>query len=433
VLDAHEVGAIGAVGHVARRHELVAARGDARALDDAEDHRLTQAHVEVVAVARADHARDAALQRDLCVARRDHAHVRRGCLEPRIGAAPSVGVGPKPEWKWPLDETRHHGLAAEIDRAIAGPRGGAAARVRDAVAFDHHRRVRLGGPLPSIRLAFWRHHARRLGHRPAPPRMNRSSIECGAPPARGGDHAQDVPCVARARGAVLDRLRGVRSDQQRVMRTGAERQLATDRIAELPDGLHVALCGAGGPMPSTSRSGPCVAVVAGRTLFVVDAGTNGARNLQGLIGWPPGRIAAVFLTHYHSDHIDGLGEMGLLRWSVVAIASRCRSWPEGLLDVAEGFDRAYRHDVGYRVAHHGADVLPPEGAGFAAHPFATPALGESLVLWDRDGIRISTFRVQHEPVTPAVGYRFDYGGRRWSSRATRRSRTACSRRRAASI
>src|SRR5688500_15618529 len=95
----------------------------------------------------------------------------------------------------------------------------------------------------------------------------------------------------------------------RVMRTGAERTLAADEIADLPDGLHVALCGAGGPMPSTTRSGPCVAVVAGRTLFVVDAGTYGARNLQGAIGWPPGRIAAVFLSHYHSDHIDGLGEM----------------------------------------------------------------------------------------------------------------------------
>src|SRR6267378_6695288 len=71
----------------------------------------------------------------------------------------------------------------------------------------------------------------------------------------------------------------------RVMRAGAERALAADAIADLPDGLHVALCGAGGPMPSANRSGPCVAVVAGRTLFVVDAGTNGARNLQGLIGW----------------------------------------------------------------------------------------------------------------------------------------------------
>ena len=32
----------------------------------------------------------------------------------------------------------------------------------------------------------------------------------------------------------------------RVMRTGAERALSADPIADLPDGLHVALCGAGG-------------------------------------------------------------------------------------------------------------------------------------------------------------------------------------------
>ena len=198
----------------------------------------------------------------------------------------------------------------------------------------------------------------------------------------------------------------------RVMRAGAERALSADPIADLPDGLHVALCGAGGPLPSANRSGPCVAVVAGRTLFVVDAGTNGARNLQGVIGWGPGRIAAVFLTHYHSDHIDGLGEMGLLRWVGGGHRDRLPLYgPEGLRDVAEGFERAYQFDARYRVAHHGPAVVPPEGAGFEPHPFATPALGEALVLLERDGIRVSAFRVEHEPVTPAVGYRFDYDGR----------------------
>jgi ribonuclease Z len=198
----------------------------------------------------------------------------------------------------------------------------------------------------------------------------------------------------------------------RVMRTGAERTLSADPIAELPDGLHLALCGAGGPMPSANRSGPCVAIVAGRTLFVVDAGTNGARNLQGPIGWSPGRVAAVFLTHYHSDHIDGLGELGLLRWVAGSHADPLPLYgPEGLLDVAEGFGRAYQHDARYRVAHHGEAVVPPAGAGFAAQPFDAPPPGEALVLWERDGARVSAFRVEHEPVVPAVGYRFDYGGR----------------------
>jgi ribonuclease BN (tRNA processing enzyme) len=122
-------------------------------------------------------------------------------------------------------------------------------------------------------------------------------------------------------------------------------------------------------MPSANRSGPCVAVVAGRTLFVVDAGTNGARNLQGVIGWPPGRIAAVFLTHYHSDHIDGLGEMGLLRWvggGIIATAAALR--PEGLRDVAAGFERAYQFDARYRVAHHGRRGRAARRSGIRAAP-----------------------------------------------------------------
>jgi ribonuclease Z len=118
------------------------------------------------------------------------------------------------------------------------------------------------------------------------------------------------------------------------------------------------------------------------------------------------------LTHYHSDHIDGLGELGLLRWVGGSHREPLPLYgPEGLLDVAEGFDRAYQHDALYRVAHHGAAVVPPEGAGFAPQPFATPAPGDAVVLWERDGARVSAFQVEHEPVKPAVGYRFDYGGR----------------------
>jgi ribonuclease Z len=33
------------------------------------------------------------------------------------------------------------------------------------------------------------------------------------------------------------------------------------------------------------------------------------------------------------------------------------------------------------------------------------------VLLDRDGVKITAFKVDHRPVVPAVGYRFDYQGR----------------------
>src|ERR1700753_1811737 len=86
-----------------------------------------------------------------------------------------------------------------------------------------------------------------------------------------------------------------------------------DYAAGLPDGLHVGLCGSGSPMPDPTRAGPCTVILAGQRLFVIDAGSGGTKNLA-LMNLPPARVEAVFLTHFHSDHIDGLGELMLQRW-----------------------------------------------------------------------------------------------------------------------
>src|SRR3546814_6324181 len=66
------------------------------------------------------------------------------------------------------------------------------------------------------------------------------------------------------------------------------------------------------PLPSRDRAGACTVVIAGKAMFVVDAGEGGARNIS-LMGLPNTRIRGLFLTHYHSDHIDGMGPMMLMR------------------------------------------------------------------------------------------------------------------------
>jgi ribonuclease Z len=193
----------------------------------------------------------------------------------------------------------------------------------------------------------------------------------------------------------------------------AHRNVGRDIIATLPDGLHVVLCGTGSPMPDPTRAGPCTAVIAGERLFVVDAGEGSSRNLA-YMGVPLGRIEALLLTHFHSDHIDGMGNFMLQRW-----ANRMSQTPlpvigpTGVEQVVDGFRAAYVLDFGYRVAHHSPKIMPAGGSGGKGVPFDLPAAGQGdqVVVLNDNGLKITAFRVNHAPIEPAVGYRFDYKGR----------------------
>ena len=198
---------------------------------------------------------------------------------------------------------------------------------------------------------------------------------------------------------------------ERLMAVALPARMGTDQVATLEDGLHVALCGAGGPMPAPKASGPCVAVVAGEQLFLVDSGTNGPRNLQ-VLGYPLGRLSGVFLSHFHSDHIDGLGELATIRWATGNEITPLPVYgPEGVEQVVAGFNTAYSQDFIYRNAHHSDGVAPMSAAGMTAKPFVTPANGELTIVYEGGGLIVEALRVDHEPVSPAVGYRFTYGGR----------------------
>ena len=197
----------------------------------------------------------------------------------------------------------------------------------------------------------------------------------------------------------------------RLMERGLETRLLANIVDEFEDGLHLALCGAGGPLPAPNASGPCVAVVAGKQLYVVDAGTDGVRNL-GRMGYQAGTIQGVFLTHFHSDHIDGLGEMGTIRWAGGDNTAPLPVYgPGGVEKVVDGFNTAYSQDFVYRHEHHGDSVAPLSGAGLKAMPFDKPAIGELLPVLEKDGLKVEALAVDHSPVEPAVGYRFSYKGR----------------------
>lgn len=194
-----------------------------------------------------------------------------------------------------------------------------------------------------------------------------------------------------------------------IFQRGMERNLDRDVFADLPEGLHVGLCGTGSPMPNPERAGPCNVVFAGDRMFVVDIGEGGGRNIA-LMGFDAGDIEIVYLTHLHSDHFDGMGPLQLAHWVRAANTSPLKVvGPVGTETLVEGLNRAYSIDDSYRIAHHGEEIAPPSGGGTTARTFRLT--GNSGVVHQQGDLRITAFKVDHKPVEPAVGYRFDYKGR----------------------
>ncbi|WP_373490627.1 MBL fold metallo-hydrolase [Parasphingorhabdus sp.] len=198
---------------------------------------------------------------------------------------------------------------------------------------------------------------------------------------------------------------------ERLFARAVETAVTRDVIGDLPDGMHVILCGTGSPLPDPTRAGPCSAVIIDGKMFIVDIGGGAVRNL-GLMGLAPGQVEALLLTHFHSDHIDGMGELMLQRWAgggrtapLPVIA------PVGVEPIVEGLNAAYAADVQYRIAHHGKATMSLAGAGGVARPYSFAEGQDEMVVYEQDGIKITAFSVVHEPISPAVGYRFDYGGR----------------------
>jgi ribonuclease Z len=194
--------------------------------------------------------------------------------------------------------------------------------------------------------------------------------------------------------------------RMRMLERGAAETLSRDVLAELgPDALHVGFCGTGSPLPNRDRGEACTVVIAAGKLFIFDAGEGAARTLGGM-GLPLGRVEGVWLTHLHSDHFNGLGNLALQRWAGTSATTPLAVFgPTGVREVTDGLTAAYRIDSTYRIAHHGEAVIPPSGFGLAGSAIAPG------VVYDRDGVKITAFAVNHAPVTPAFGYRVDWKGK----------------------
>jgi len=166
--------------------------------------------------------------------------------------------------------------------------------------------------------------------------------------------------------------------------------------------FRVTLLGTGCPPAVMNRFGPSTLVEAGEQKLLFDAGRGARQRLTELgVRWQD--IQGVFFTHLHSDHVVGFPDLWLTGWLIVPGRSvPLPVWgPPGTAGMMSHLQQAYEYDVRIRIQNDGAS---PEGVALLVKEISEG------VVFDKGGVKVTAFEVDHAPVKPAFGYRIDYAG-----------------------
>ncbi len=190
-----------------------------------------------------------------------------------------------------------------------------------------------------------------------------------------------------------------------------DQRMQENTMASLPDGLHIAMCGTGSPFPDKLRAESCTLIIAGQEMYLIDVGDNSSRNIA-LMRFATANINAVLITHYHSDHIDGIGQLMTQRWASSGSAESLPIYgPKGLEEITSGVMKSYALDRVYRHNHHGEETIHDNGFGLKPMAFNLADGQDILEIIKTPDLSISAIRVDHQPVDPSVGYLIRYKDR----------------------
>jgi ribonuclease Z len=171
--------------------------------------------------------------------------------------------------------------------------------------------------------------------------------------------------------------------------------------------FRVTLLGTGVPIPRPDRFGPSTLIEAGDHTILIDAGRGATMRLFQL-GIPIGKIDALLLTHFHSDHTVGIPDLWLTGWLSSHFGNRQRPFnvigPVGTARLMHHLEKAYAHDIEIRFED---EKLAREHVAIAVQEF-----DEDRVVYLANDLRIIAFTVDHgDAIKPAYGYRIEYRGR----------------------
>ena len=170
-----------------------------------------------------------------------------------------------------------------------------------------------------------------------------------------------------------------------------------------PARTWVVLLGTGTPGAEPDRFGAAVAVVAGGTAYLIDAGPGVVRRaaagamVTGLAALQPQNLRVAFLTHLHSDHTLGYPDLILSPWVLGRALPLQVFGPPGLDSMTAALLEAYREDIRVRV--EGPERLRRDLLGVDSHEI------EAGVVYEDSVMRVEAFAVPHGTWEHAFGYK----------------------------
>jgi ribonuclease BN (tRNA processing enzyme) len=159
--------------------------------------------------------------------------------------------------------------------------------------------------------------------------------------------------------------------------------------------------GPGGQGPERSRKMTSHVMLSNGAAYVLDCGVS-VIDQYGRIGIPFSALRSIFITHHHADHNIEYGPLLVIGW-INGMHLDVRAFgPPPLKQMTEDFLRAYKTTVDFWAED--LKMKPLVTLDVKEVSAAGPVMQD-------DNVKVSAIVVEHPPVKPALGYRFEFKDR----------------------
>jgi ribonuclease BN (tRNA processing enzyme) len=174
-------------------------------------------------------------------------------------------------------------------------------------------------------------------------------------------------------------------------------------LADCIERTHIVLLGTGTPNPEPNKHGPAIAIVIGKTAYLVDCGPGIVRRAAaaydaGMDALEASNLDTVFITHLHSDHTLGYPDLIITPWIMGRTIPLRAFGPKGLKHMTDHILEAYNEDIKVRVN----GIQPTNKTGYKVD---IHEINPGIIFKDNK-IEARAFPVKHGDWKIAFGFRF---------------------------